>query len=137
MQTDSIFLKTLQDKEAELLAKLEETPIWKQIAGIRSTIELFKQGENGHTSAFENPTFTVVPSNYPVEGSWGAKILYILNKRTSGFVDDLMKDFETYEPGKYDSDTLYKRISQNASVLKKNGDIDGVKTGLKVKYYKK
>jgi hypothetical protein len=137
MQTDSSFLQTLQAKEAELSARLEESPLWKQIIGIRSTIQLFKEGEvNGQT--VQKPKILSATEAYPIKGSWGAKIIYILNKITSGYVDDIMKQIREYEPGEHtDDEVLYKRVSQNASVLKKLGKIAGVSEGVKVKYYKR
>jgi len=145
MAADSDFLKTLQDKEAELLAKLEENPIYKQIVGIRSTIELFRSAENsngnGHAITTTTPPIRNVRTLIPVyraEGTWESKILFALDEITSGFVEDIIAVMRREEPTlDMDDESLYKRVSQNCSVLKSNSKIDGVKNGLKVKYYKK
>jgi hypothetical protein len=140
MTADTDFLQTLQDKEAELMAKLEESPIWKQITGIRSTIELFKNGDgsNGHSTLMPEKSSSTPPATeYPINGSWVAKILFALNSLTSGFVEDIIHELKKHETFEIDDETLYKRISQNCSVAKKDKKIEGVKIGTSVKYYRK
>lgn len=142
MAADADFLKTLQDKEAELASQLEQTPLWKQIMGIRSTIELFMNGEsskptNGVSYTIVTPIETRRELEYSETGTWESKILFAMQTLGSGYVEDIMEVIKMHEGEVIDDDTLYKRVSQNCSVLKKNGKIDGVKKGLKVKYYKK
>ena len=141
MSADLDFLKTLRDKEAELVSQLEQSPLFKQIQGIRSTIALFK---NGDTVNHENAGAVIgdLPGkdqgkDYPVNGTWEAKILFALNEIRSGYISDIMKIIDHHEPETYDEETLYKRVSQNSSVLKKNGKITGIKNGTSVQYFKK
>ena len=55
----------------------------------------------------------------------------------SGYVEDIIAVLKKHETFEMDDDALYKRISQNCSVLKADDKIEGVKTGMKVKYYRK
>jgi hypothetical protein len=136
MQSDN-FLKTLEDKEAELTEKLHQSSIWKQILGIRSTIQLFKEGDNPikETNHVEVVGQAPYPSNG--NGTWEQRIIWVLNKINSGFVEDVMEEIQANEPGTFDKETLYKRVSQNCSVLKSDGKIRGVPESGKMRYFNK
>lgn len=141
MVNDKDFLKMLLDKEAELQDRLEQSELWKQIAGIRTTIEVFGKSES--SPAIPENTFNTDNTNsegeqgFPVEGTWGEKIIFVLNRVNFAYVPDIMGAIRMYEPGKYEEEVLYKRVSQTASTLKSEGKIEGVKSGTKVRYFRK
>jgi hypothetical protein len=121
-QTDT-FIETLLSKERELVAELHVLPVWRQLESLRNTIREFKpEHQNGGNGSDIQPN-----AEYPKDGTWEAKIMFVLKKITTGFVEDIVSEIDRYEPGKFDQETLQKRVGQNLSTLKTNGKIDGNK----------
>lgn len=127
-------LKKLHQKEKELREQLEQTPVFKQWESVRTTISLFASGEdtNGHSSNGENGA-SEIPKAYTDELTWKQRVLFVLSKIRSGYVEDLAR--ELIKVGMDDTEeNISKRVSTTASNLPT--DLVGKqKIGKKVKYF--
>lgn len=125
---DSDFLTVLQEKEAELQ---------KQLAALRVTIEMFgKQQLNGHNGDHkrqETGKTKNIPKTFEEAVTWNAKILYALNKIESGFVQDIVDELKKNMTD--DDNTLFRKITTNASAMKGNKILGAKKVGMRYKYY--
>ena len=132
------FLKSLKDKERELVSILEKTPTFMQLEAIRATITTFESNGIGLTVVSSSPAKSspiVIPSDYDAESmAWKERILYIIKKLVNAGVSEILKEIMKLEPDKK-KDFLIKRVGVTVSQLKKDGKIGVKKVGKSGKYY--
>ncbi len=128
------FLKTLIQKEKELRLELEQTPLFKQWEGIKTTIALF---QNGHEQAATNEeSKPKIPKTYnDSELTWKEKVLFALSKIGEGSVADMVVELKKLGAKEKD-DFLTKRVGITVSNLKvKDGVVDAKMDGKKGVYF--
>lgn len=124
METNDTFISTLLEKEILLN---------KQIEAIRTTITLFQNGnpiEEHETSELK----IEVPKTFEDAITWNSKILFALSKIQSGFVQDITDELMKHSKD-VNSETLFKKITGLASILKKKNVLGAKQIGNKYKYF--
>lgn len=128
------FLKTLIEKEKEFRAKLEQTPLFKQWEGLKTTISVFENGSLTNGSEHSTSKGLVIPTVYSDDLSWSKKILFALGQLNAGFVSDIIAELR--KNGVKESDEfMTKRISTTASSMKKKKILGSKSVGIKEKYF--
>lgn len=127
METNDLFISTLLEKESLLS---------KQLEAVRTTMTLFQNGTsaNGIEEHETNEHKTEVPKTYEDAITWNGKILFALSKIQSGFVQDIVVELLKHSKD-IDSETLFKKITGLASVLKKKKVLGAKSVGNKYKYF--
>ncbi len=124
-------LNTLQEKEKELRAQLEQTPIFIQWESLKRTISLFENGQSANGGGKKK---LVPPSVYTNELTWNEKLLYVINARQNAFIADIISDLKRLGQQGTD-DFLQKRVSTIASALKTRKVLGSKTVGGKEKYF--
>lgn len=127
MEINDAFISTLLEKETQLN---------KQLDAIRTTIKLF---QNGHSSngldIHEEAVHKVeIPKTYEEATTWNSKILFALSKIQSGFVQDITNELLKYSKD-VDEDTLFRKITGLASMLKSKEILGAKQVGIKYRYF--
>ncbi len=107
----------LRQIEKSLLDELNESPLFKQLEGIRATIKLF---ENGH-SQNNNLSASEVPAKYAQDMKWNDKIFFALNNIGSGFTKDIVNELKKHDT--LDEKMLLKKAISTIYLLKNNGKL--------------
>jgi hypothetical protein len=132
------FYQAAKEKERELLAKLEESPIFRQLESLRKYIASYEaSGEdfsvNGHTPQTVNQEIAVTYN--PNELSWKGRVKFVVSKLGNAGVADIIKEIQRLEPNAHDKAFLDKRVGVTVSQLKKDEKLGVKVVNKKNKYF--
>ncbi len=126
----SDILTPLREKEKELRAELERTPLFRQLEALRATISLFEGKEHiqSHRVVIINPNAKFagggfgISDHYSSEMTWNEKVFYALSKLGESTVSGIV-EYLKMQGAVEDEEFLKKRIGVIASKLNVTGKI--------------
>jgi hypothetical protein len=132
---DDEFIKNLKAKEAKMKAEIsvkkqEIAIIEKQMASVKRTIEAFEGIKYGIEPKAKIP----VPEVYSKHLPWAEKVLWAVKDIGGGVVDDITDALAKFDPNA-DKKSIKSMVTQYASQLKKSGNLQHQKLGIKHKYF--
>jgi hypothetical protein len=127
-------IKLLKEVEADLLSKLEESPIFRQLESLRKTISTFEL--NGHANSSNVSVKRATPLEYDAENfTWRDRIKFVIAKLGNPSVSEIIQEIQKLEPNAHTKAFLDKRIGVTVSQLKKKGDIKAKQVDGRFKYF--